>query len=1348
MNPERKIHPSAVEEKSTGRELPSIGVLKDDLVLATGTDVAEELNLSGLVEMYRTADQTALLTVDAEGKQTFKKLGEVIREIEAVLLAQKGLNEKEVRDYLDRIVSRLRSEIQLTSQGIANEKQDEQKRLDLIQVRNKKYEELLESVAAFIETGKINKEQEQVIEDREFSAEVVEILDEKLISLKKKFTALKTLLKEKGGVFNESPACIGAKKIIDIIGSLKENDLTTRRNIERTYLRNLERALNNLREEIKLLPLKVSVSENNIEVAKDVEPIEMESESTMLDADTETATDIKPKYEIETGLKAEETVPEVEEESPLNFDLKRMRSQLERDTNLFAEHWAFFSGPTFITERKTLADYEKIKNNVTLLLDNGISDRNVGEYNKAKDEYEAVRRDVMQIIIENGLLLKPNTQHIKDEKLIEIEALQNAEPEVEEVSEEASDLGLTVEQFSSLLWGDDIQLFYDGRIKTGFDESTTNLLKEYSEKRDLLHVYINNNVSVQDERFLAAGAEYLRIHKILLSKGILNPKKEKVIDIEQFEVEAADTDIEGFIRRRKVDANGNTLPQEEEVDNKIDTVPEEMVNNRKERGEWLKAREIFKKTELEYNEAFALHYKNYHNDNSWRTKINKTVDSTKKIFGINSDLPLQLRLMKEDYKFARANYLVSLDGALKKRASMPGNNEYDLNADKSKIAFGIKFIINPSQERLNLQQQNALSPEEQGRLSTIMNSLSKYKWHTRVGSVALAGALGAASGGVGALAVGAGWQAWKIAASAVAGSTAAKMASKGMQKRVDTATDNIKTAAEMSARNFSLKELDNLEQELLMAYSAKDMAKKQQRAATIAAAVTSGLATGATLHSFGSELSELSKVNTVPEKPIDTAEFFSKDNLVVNNRYETTSNGPLIGKENLVNSAYGVPQNQLEEIPPLNALQLNPEIVITYYSLNGTPESQMVLSDIKIIGNFNNGFIPAADLEKMNETIALKANDLLSVHPNMSETVLEAEILSKLKEDFGETEWWKNSVTAETKIDIGKIIPPNRLVPDVYEPHIQNPVSTEAVEKVPVAGITPVHVYAVEKGDNMWDITKKEFSQELAGLDEAKQDAVLSKLMSIARVNEDVRNSLGLPSGDPELIYAGDKINLDSLGEELKRLVELQKVDYVPYTNSADLAIESDNGVHEVPIKVAEVVPEVTSVQAEIMPVKESIPVEAPVPSIEKIINPPRLFSATENYYDAPEYKQFVVQNFGDLKIFDKTVERAVINFDNNTYDILERSAFFGNDYQSPYNFMRDMSLKEIQEFNNQSPAEIKNILGNENIKYETFLAWNDEINKMESKLPYGPSTKLSDLFARYIAEQPIKGVDILTKTK
>lgn len=1349
MNPERKIHLAATDEVSVEKQPAVLSVVKDDFVLDSASHSSEEeVKLSELAEMYKKADQTVLLSFDSNGKESFKKLGEVIKEVEVVLLRQENLSEKEVRDYMDGIVSRLRSEIQLTSQGIANEKQDEQKRLDLIQARNKKYEELLESVAAFIETGKINREQEQAVEESETSVEVVEIIDEKLISLKKKFVSLKTLLKEKGGVIKESPACIGAKKIIDIIGSLKESDLTTRRNMERTYLRNLERALTDLRSEINRLPLEASVNKNNIKIEdEDLEPIEIKSESTMFDTDVATAADNKPQYGVASGLTAEDVVNHAEKETPLNFDIKRMRSQLERDAKLYMERFDSFAGPSFGTERKAFANYEKIRDVVVVLLENGISEDNMGEYIKAKDEYDAVRRNIVQIFIENDLLSEPNTTKIKNEIIAENEVSQNTEVKEEGINnEEDLDSILTVAQFTSLLWSDNIQLFPDGRMKTGFDEPTTNLLNEYSEKKNLLDVLIANNIPNNDQRFIDAGAKYLKIRKILLSKGILDVKKEKVVDI--IAVESESDNIDGFIRRRKVDENGNTL--QEVADVKVDTPVEELIDNKKERGAWLKAREIFKKRELEYEKAIASYYSDYHNNDSWRSKINKTVDSTKKIFGINPDLPLSLRLIKEDYKFARADYVASLDTALTKRASIKGNKEFNLNDDKTKIAFGRKFIINPNQEQLKIQAQNALSPESQNRLSSIMNKFSKYKWHSRVGSVALYGALGAASGGVGAIAVGAGWQAWKIAASSVAGVMAGKYARKKMQVRIDAATDNIKTAEEMSARNFSLQELNNLEDDLQAAYSAKDIAERRQRAATVAAAVGAGLTTGATLHSFGSDVMELSKPDIVPEKTVNTTRVFFENSSVNEKTYAMAPKETFTEKEVFTKPvSETVLEQSIEEIPPLNALQLNPEIEITYYNLNGTPESKMVLSDIKLIGNFNTDSIPAAELEKVNETIALKANDLLSVHPNMSEIKLEKLILEKLKEDFGETDWWKKTVTSETRIDIGKIIPPNRPLPEIYEPY-QNAIVPEEVEKAPatISEIAPKHVYIVEKGDNLWDVLKKEFPQELDGLAQDKQEAVLNKLMSTARVNDEVRNSLGLRSGDPELIYAGDKINLDSLGEELKRLVVLQKEDYVPYVNSADLAIESDNSVHEVPIKVVEAVPAVTPVQNEIASAGEDNLIETPVTQIEKIINPPRLFSATGNYYDSPEYKQYIVQNFGDLKTFEKTIGRAVVNFDNRTYDILERSSFFGNDYQSPYNFMHDMTLKEIQEFNSQSPAEIKNILGNENIKYETFVAWNDEINKMESKLPYGQSTKLSDLFARYVAEQSMKNVDILTKTK
>ena len=267
MNPERKIHPVISNEAPVEKQPAVLSVVKDDFVLSQTSDpVNEEVKLSELAEMFKKADQSVLLSFDSNGKETFKKLGDVIKEIEAVLLCQENLNEKEVRDYMEGIVSRLRQDIQLSSQGIANEKQDKQRRLDLMEVRNKKYEELLESVAAFLETGEAKIE--PVVEVFEAPAVVSETFAEKINFLKNKFKDYKALLKEKGGVIKTSPACKRAKNIINKINNLKEADSTTRKNIERTYLRYLDRALVNLGGEITLLSFESPANENNIEVGE------------------------------------------------------------------------------------------------------------------------------------------------------------------------------------------------------------------------------------------------------------------------------------------------------------------------------------------------------------------------------------------------------------------------------------------------------------------------------------------------------------------------------------------------------------------------------------------------------------------------------------------------------------------------------------------------------------------------------------------------------------------------------------------------------------------------------------------------------------------------------------------------------------------------------------------------------------------------------------------------------------------------------------------------------------------------------------------------------------------------
>ena len=309
---------------------------------------------------------------------------------------------------------------------------------------------------------------------------------------------------------------------------------------------------------------------------------------------------------------------------------------------------------------------------------------------------------------------------------------------------------------------------------------------------------------------------------------------------------------------------------------------------------------------------------------------------------------------------------------------------------------------------------------------------------------------------------------------------------------------------------------------------------------------------------------------------------------------------------------------------------------------------------------------------------------------------------------------------------------------------------TEARSAAPVVSevaASPERVvgnYVVQKGDTLSEITEKRFGGLLKDIPENKRGLLMDELFRNVQADSSLRNSLGIRSGDVEMIYPNEKINLDGVESELTRLLEREKTLEL-FRSSGPLTVEADAEVKTVPITVIEKpVLGGVSVNTENTTYAEAAP-DKQVGSevIKEAIKPPRPFSLNGQFADTPAYKEYVLQTFGTGKAFEQAVERAVTNFDKGTYDIFES---FSANYESPYRFLGDMTLQEVTEFEAQPNAEIRAFLKENNIKYETYLEWLDKIDEMVQTLPNQSETKVSDLFTRYVAETQVPKSNTLLK--
>jgi LysM repeat protein len=429
------------------------------------------------------------------------------------------------------------------------------------------------------------------------------------------------------------------------------------------------------------------------------------------------------------------------------------------------------------------------------------------------------------------------------------------------------------------------------------------------------------------------------------------------------------------------------------------------------------------------------------------------------------------------------------------------------------------------------------------------------------------------------------------------------------------------------------------------------------------------------------------------------------------------------------------------------------EITAPYERLDNTKLSyETVASDVKIVGEFTNQTLSPAERAEVSEYLKQNAQRLMYAHANISESKLEAELFEKLQGKYGTSSWWGEAKVSA--VDIGGLVvrPIAAAAEAVASAATQAPI--EIMEESVAGGARVTlgdssyteaasrtsDIYTVQKGDTLYGIAEKQFAAELKHLSPIERGQILDSLFDKVDQYPELKDSLGLRSGNIDVISPDEKLNLSGLEAELEVLLERREI-IEQFKNSAPLPVEADNEVKNVPITIVEKpVLGGTAVTVEGGTYTEAKPVvtesASNVSKQPEVIPPPRPFALNGQYADQPAYKEYIQQVFGSAKAYEQAVERAVQNFDNTTYDVFDRSSIFGGGtYESPYRLLSDMSLQEVTEFEQQPNAEIRAFLNENNIKYDTYLAWLDKIDEMVQVLPNEAETKVSDLFSRYVVE-------------
>lgn len=120
--------------------------------------------------------------------------------------------------------------------------------------------------------------------------------------------------------------------------------------------------------------------------------------------------------------------------------------------------------------------------------------------------------------------------------------------------------------------------------------------------------------------------------------------------------------------------------------------------------------------------------------------------------------------------------------------------------------------------------------------------------------------------------------------------------------------------------------------------------------------------------------------------------------------------------------------------------------------------------------------------------------------------------------------------------------------------------------------------------------------------------------------------------------------------------------------------------------------------------------------------------SLTDKFLQHEDYVQFIQEHFGSNKAFDQFLRREAARRDLVSVSAFER--WLNEVKVSPFEYLRDKTMSEIDELANRSFDEIKSTLAKENIKYESFLVWYDLINEMREGIDIGSNITLGELYA------------------
>lgn len=125
----------------------------------------------------------------------------------------------------------------------------------------------------------------------------------------------------------------------------------------------------------------------------------------------------------------------------------------------------------------------------------------------------------------------------------------------------------------------------------------------------------------------------------------------------------------------------------------------------------------------------------------------------------------------------------------------------------------------------------------------------------------------------------------------------------------------------------------------------------------------------------------------------------------------------------------------------------------------------------------------------------------------------------------------------------------------------------------------------------------------------------------------------------------------------------------------------------------------------------------------------------SNKYLGVDKYTKFINEFYSSLEGFEKTLNLVVSEIESKTDSKLD--SWLGVKFNSPFKFIQDMSVSEVQEL--ASSGEARTVMEREGIKYESFLTWIDLIPDMQDVVGEEESLLFGELFAKWIIGSDIQ---------